>query len=138
MPVACRVCRILNPYYYRSYVYRQACRIVSSVKEAYPSTKLWLCCSSSHVSCLVQPSTGLLVHGTILSAASCTTSAVIFLVSCRPFNRFQAYPSMKPLSAWVVDLVYRIDTIRAWIEKGTPAVFWISGFYFPQVNMTKP
>ena len=43
---------------------------------------------------------------------------------------------MKPLSAWVVDLVYRIDTIRAWIEKGTPAVFWISGFYFPQVKIT--
>lgn len=41
---------------------------------------------------------------------------------------------MKPLNAWVVDLVYRIDTIRTWIEKGTPAVFWISGFYFPQVK----
>ena len=49
-------------------------------------------------------------------------------------NFQQAYPSMKPLSAWVVDLVCRLDTIRAWIEKGTPAVFWISGFYFPQVR----
>lgn len=40
---------------------------------------------------------------------------------------------MKPLSAWVVDVMYRIDFIRDWIEKGIPAVFWISGFYFPQV-----
>lgn len=40
---------------------------------------------------------------------------------------------MKPLSAWVVDVMYRIDFMRDWIEKGIPAVFWISGFYFPQV-----
>ena len=42
---------------------------------------------------------------------------------------------MKPLSAWVVDVMYRIDFMRDWIEKGIPAVFWISGFYFPQVRL---
>lgn len=41
---------------------------------------------------------------------------------------------MKPLSAWVGDVMYRLEITRAWIEKGTPAVFWISGFYFPQVG----
>lgn len=45
----------------------------------------------------------------------------------------QAFPSMKPLSAWVSDVMYRIDFIRDWIENGIPTVFWISGFYFPQV-----
>lgn len=46
----------------------------------------------------------------------------------------QAYPSMKPLSAWVTDVMQRIDFIRGWIDKGVPAVFWISGLYFPQVR----
>lgn len=41
---------------------------------------------------------------------------------------------MKPLSAWVADGMCRIDFIRDWIDKGIPAVFWISGFYFPQVH----
>eukprot|EP00752_Nemacystus_decipiens_P010663 g9495.t1 len=48
----------------------------------------------------------------------------------------KAFPSMKPLSAWVVDVMQRIDFMRNWIEKGIPAVFWISGFYFPQAFLT--
>jgi len=47
-----------------------------------------------------------------------------------------AYPSMKPCSAWVIDLVARLDFINKWIDKGIPSVFWISGFYFPQAFLT--
>lgn len=32
-----------------------------------------------------------------------------------------------------MDVIYRIEFFRTWIDKGTPAVFWVSGFYFPQV-----
>ena len=45
----------------------------------------------------------------------------------------KAYPSLKPLSSWTGDLVERTRFIADWIEKGTPAVYWISGFFFPQV-----
>uniref|UniRef100_A0A8C2A4T4 Uncharacterized protein n=1 Tax=Cyprinus carpio TaxID=7962 RepID=A0A8C2A4T4_CYPCA len=38
----------------------------------------------------------------------------------------QAYPSLKPLASWVPDLV----------QYGIPAVFWISGFFFPQAFLT--
>eukprot|EP01041_Mallomonas_annulata_P000971 gene971-1882_t len=48
----------------------------------------------------------------------------------------KAYPSMKPLSAWVDDLMDRLHMIWAWIETGIPTVFWISGFYFPQAFLT--
>lgn len=47
-----------------------------------------------------------------------------------------AYPSLMPLSAWYLDLLARLRYIREWYEHGTPSVFWISGFYFPQAFLT--
>jgi dynein heavy chain len=45
----------------------------------------------------------------------------------------KAYPSLKPLAAWLVDLEKRLHFVNFWIQQSTPVVFWISGFFFPQV-----
>uniref|UniRef100_A0A1X7UKU1 AAA+ ATPase domain-containing protein n=2 Tax=Amphimedon queenslandica TaxID=400682 RepID=A0A1X7UKU1_AMPQE len=47
-----------------------------------------------------------------------------------------AYPSLKPLSSWVKDLVLRLNFIERWILIGSPKSYWMSGFFFPQGFLT--
>lgn len=44
--------------------------------------------------------------------------------------------SLKPLASWIQDCNDRIDFLKEWIKGGTPSVYWISGFFFPQAFFT--
>ena len=47
-----------------------------------------------------------------------------------------AYPSLKPLGPWVDELMERLAFLNDWIDNGTPACYWVPGFYFPQAFFT--
>lgn len=48
----------------------------------------------------------------------------------------KGFLSLKPLASWTQDLNDRIKFLSDWIDKGTPVVFWFSGFFFPQAFIT--
>jgi len=48
----------------------------------------------------------------------------------------KGFLSLKPLGSWIEDLNDRINFLNNWVNSGTPNVFWISGFFFPQAFIT--
>jgi dynein heavy chain len=44
--------------------------------------------------------------------------------------------SQKPLASWIIDCNDRIKFLQKWYDDGTPNVYWVSGFFFPQAFFT--
>ncbi|XP_022110107.1 dynein heavy chain 1, axonemal-like isoform X1 [Acanthaster planci] len=72
----------------------------------------------------------------VLSEELETMSNSMYINSVPELWAGKAYPSLKPLSSWVTDLVARMHFLQEWIDQGIPSVFWISGFFFPQAFLT--
>lgn len=47
-----------------------------------------------------------------------------------------AYPSLKKLTSWMMDLKDRVSFMRNWAQKGHPKSYWLSGFFFPHGFIT--
>uniref|UniRef100_K3W9Z0 AAA+ ATPase domain-containing protein n=1 Tax=Globisporangium ultimum (strain ATCC 200006 / CBS 805.95 / DAOM BR144) TaxID=431595 RepID=K3W9Z0_GLOUD len=73
---------------------------------------------------------------TVMSPELETMANCIFNQKVPPLWEKKAYPSLKPLSSWVEDLLERIRFLTHWVDNGIPVVFWLSGFFFPQGFLT--
>ncbi|KAH9093106.1 hypothetical protein Ae201684P_008767 [Aphanomyces euteiches] len=72
----------------------------------------------------------------VMSADLETMSNCIFNQKVPPGWERKAYPSLKALNPWVDELLERLRFLTHWINDGIPAVFWLSGFFFPQGFLT--
>ena len=41
------------------------------------------------------------------------------------------YPSLKPLSSWMPDLIARVTFLATWLYEGPPLTYWVPAFFFP-------
>lgn len=48
----------------------------------------------------------------------------------------KAYPSLKPLASWLIDLEMRLTFMNKWMDEGHQPCYWVSGFFFPQGFLT--
>ncbi|KAL7709319.1 dynein heavy chain cytosolic putative [Lotmaria passim] len=77
------------------------------------------------------------VRGEVVMSAELEAVGASFFVNSVPASwSALAYPSLKPLSNWVDDLVRRTGSIAEWYEQGPPAAFWFGSFFFPQAFLT--
>jgi len=53
-----------------------------------------------------------------------------------PSSWLFAYPSMKPMSSWLPDLVERIEQLNTWSFNGVPKVMWLGGVTYPTSLLT--
>jgi len=77
------------------------------------------------------------IQGTVVMSAQLEDMLGKFLLNKVPPQwEGVAYPSLKPLSSWVTDLIERVEFLANWLYNGSPDSFWVPSFFFPQGFMT--
>lgn len=77
------------------------------------------------------------IAGTVVMSQELEDMSVRFLNDKVPLGWEKVgYPSLKPLSSWVADLILRLEFLGKWLYEGQPESFWLSSFFFPQGFMT--
>lgn len=77
------------------------------------------------------------IQGTVVMSMQLENMATRFLDNKVPLQwEGVGYPSLKPLSSWVPDLIQRVQFLTKWLHEGVPVSYWVPAFFFPQGFMT--
>lgn len=77
------------------------------------------------------------INGTVVMSLSLERMFESFLQKKVPqLWEDKAYPSLKPLLSWFVDLQARVEFYKKWVEIDQMESYWLSGMFFPQGFMT--
>jgi len=80
---------------------------------------------------------GKMVKGLVVADANLDQVAEGILLNKQPaFWKKVSFPSLKPMSSYVADLVMRMNFFTLWINESHPDNYWISGFFFTQSFLT--
>ncbi|CAE7939948.1 DNAH7, partial [Symbiodinium necroappetens] len=80
---------------------------------------------------------GKAVKGLVIMGPDLDDVANGILLNKQPeFWKKVSYPSLKPMSSYVADLVARMNFFTDWMDNGHPANYWLSGFFFTQSFLT--
>eukprot|EP00434_Breviolum_minutum_P012043 symbB.v1.2.010619.t1/scaffold696.1/size260109/12 len=80
---------------------------------------------------------GKAVKGLVIMGPDLEDVANGILLNKQPaFWQKNSYPSLKPMSSYVADLVARMNFFTDWMDNGHPANYWLSGFFFTQSFLT--
>jgi len=71
-----------------------------------------------------------------MSAELETMGTQLFINAVPDLWANKGFLSLKPLSAWQLDLDERLKFLTSWLNDRKPDIFWISGFFFPQAFLT--
>ncbi|TKS69390.1 Dynein heavy chain 2, axonemal [Collichthys lucidus] len=85
--------------------------------------------------CLVELENG--IKGVVVMSPTLEETLNCIYDNCVPLLWQKAYPSLKPLAAWITDLCQRVDQFARWAETAhPPTFFWLSGFIAPNSFLT--
>ena len=72
------------------------------------------------------------IEGTVVMSMDLESMMGRFLDNKVPLSwEGVGYPSLKPLSSWIPDLVKRVDFLSKWLYEGVPMTYWVPAFFFP-------
>ena len=72
------------------------------------------------------------IEGTVVMSMDLESMMSKFLDNRVPLSwEGVGYPSLKPLSSWMPDLIKRVEFLSKWLYEGVPLTFWVPAFFFP-------
>jgi len=76
------------------------------------------------------------INGTVLMSSELDDVYDALAANKVPAAFLKAYPSLKPLTSWTLDLIRRVEQLSAWGHGTYPKTYWLGGFTYPTCFLT--